>query len=216
MKCSGSTLQKILDLAVSEGFLTPNASKDGIDHSKGFLFSKENSSFVKSFKKKDLAIDLGSGGGLPGLVLSAFTACFWLLTDRSEKRCTFLKRAVFELGIDDRVEVINCSVEELSRGEYREKAKLVTARSFGSPAITAECAMPLLREDGLFVVSEPPLNNSTKNEDTWPVDGLNVLGLKEEMQWHTGLAGYRAFYRAVKCSEIYPRRFKKIVKNPVF
>ena len=98
MKCSGSTLQKILDLAVSEGFLTPNASKDGIDHSKGFLFSKENSSFVKSFKKEDLAIDLGSGGGLPGLVLSAFTACFWLLTDRSEKRCTFLKRAVFELG----------------------------------------------------------------------------------------------------------------------
>ena len=46
MKCSGSTLQKILDLAVSEGFLTPNASKDGIDHSKGFLFSKDFSLVV--------------------------------------------------------------------------------------------------------------------------------------------------------------------------
>ena len=108
MKCSGSTLQKILDLAVSEGFLTPNASKDGIDHSKGFLFSKENSSFVKSFKKKDLAIDLGSGGGLPGLVLSAFTACFWLLTDRSEKRCTFLKRGVWLSTRSARSEATSC------------------------------------------------------------------------------------------------------------
>ena len=80
MKCSDISLQKVLDLAVSEGFLTFNASKTGIEHSKGFLFSEDNSSFLKSFKNKDLAVDLGTGGGLPGLVLSIFTDCFWLLT----------------------------------------------------------------------------------------------------------------------------------------
>ena len=50
MKCSDITLQKILDLAVHEGFLTANASREGIEHSKGFLFSEENSSFLKSLK----------------------------------------------------------------------------------------------------------------------------------------------------------------------
>jgi len=216
MKCSDITLQKVLDLAVSEGFLTFNASKTGIEHSKGFLFSEENSSFLKSFKNKDLAVDLGTGGGLPGLVLSILTNCFWLLTDRGDRRCAFLKKAVFELGLDARVEVVKCSVEELSNSKYREKAKLVTARSFGPPAITAECAAPLLRKDGLFIVSEPPPDNLSENEDRWPSEGLSILGLKQKEQWHTGSAGYRAFNLDIKCPEIYPRRFSKIVKRPVF
>jgi len=210
------TLLKILDLAISEGFLTNNAAKDGINHSKGYLFSKENSSFLKSFETKDLAIDLGTGGGLPGLVLATFTNCFWLLADRSERRCAFLKKAISELGLNEKVEVIECSAEELGRGDYRGKAKLVTARSFASPAITAECASPLLRDGGLFIVSEPPFKNPTKNQDRWPVEGLADLGLKQKEQWHTGLAGYRSFVCADKCSEVYPRRFNKITKNPVF
>ena len=216
MKCSDITLQKILDLAVNEGFLTANASREGIEHSKGFLFSEENSSFLKSLKNEDLAIDLGTGGGLPGLVLSTFTNCFWLLTDRGERRCDFLKKAVLELGLDARVEVVKCSVEELSRGKYREKVKLVTARSFGPPAITAECATPFLREDGLFIVSEPPSDNSIENDNRWPPDGLNTLGLKQKEQWHTGSAGYRAFCLDGKCPKIYPRRFNRMVKSPVF
>ena len=100
MKRSDITFQKllkILDLAISEGFLTYNAAKDGINHSKGYLFSNENSSFLKSFEKKDLAIDLGTGGGLPGLVLATFTDCLWLLVDRSARRCAFLKKAISDL-----------------------------------------------------------------------------------------------------------------------
>ena len=209
-------LQKILHLANSEGFLTNNAVKTGIEHSKGYLFSKENSFFLENFKTKDLAIDLGTGGGIPGLVLATFTDCHWLLVDRSERRCAFLKKAIFELDLSQRVKVVECSAEELSRGDYRGKAKLVTARSFGSPAITAECASPLLKEDVLFIVSEPPFDESANNQDRWPVDGLTFLGLKQKEYWHTGLAGYRSFFCAVKCPETYPRRFNKILKNPVF
>ena len=219
MKRSDITFQKllkILDLAIFEGFLTYNAAKDGINHSKGYLFSNENSSFLKSFEKKDLAIDLGTGGGLPGLVLATFTDCLWLLVDRSARRCAFLKKAISDLDLNEKVEVIECSAEELSLGDYRGKAKLVTARSFASPAITAECAGPLLREDGLFIVSEPPFNNPADNQDRWPVEGLIDLGLKQKEQWHTGLAGYRSFVCVAKCPEIYPRRFNKITKNPLF
>ena len=71
-------------------------------------------------------------------------------------------------------------------------------------------------EDGLFIVSEPPFDESANNQDRWPVDGLTFLGLKQKEYWHTGLAGYRSFFCAVKCPETYPRRFNKILKNPVF
>ena len=210
------TLQKILYSANSEGFLTDTAAKTGIEHSRGYLFSKENSFFLKNLKKNDFAIDLGTGGGIPGLVLATFTDCYWLLVDRSERRCAFLKKAIFELDLIQRVEVVECSADELSQGDYRGKFKLVTARSFGSPAITAECASPLLKEDGLFIVSEPPFDKSVNNQDRWPVDGLTVLGLKQKEYWHTGLAGYRSFLCVVKCPETYPRRFNKILKKPVF
>ena len=42
--------------------------------------------------------------------------------------------------------------DPLLRGQF----DLVTARSFGRPAVTAECAAPFLRREGLLVVSEPP------------------------------------------------------------
>ena len=55
-------------------------------------------------------IDLGTGGGLPGLILSSLTDCLWLLVDRSKKRCSFLNKAVNELDLSNRVEVVECSV----------------------------------------------------------------------------------------------------------
>ena len=81
-----------------------------------YLFSKENSYFVETFKRKDLAIDLGTGGGIPGLVLATFTDCCWLLVDRSKRRCAFLKRAVFELDLNQRVNVVEERVTLLGSG----------------------------------------------------------------------------------------------------
>ena len=49
----------------------------------------------------------------------------------------------------------------------------MTARSFGPPAATAECAAPLLAVGGLLVVSEPP-----DGPDRWPADALAALGLE--------------------------------------
>ncbi|MBL88795.1 MAG: hypothetical protein CL517_00775 [Actinobacteria bacterium] len=215
-RCSNTNLKKILDLAVTKGFLTDKASNTGISHSKGFLFSEDNHIFLNNLKTTDLAIDLGTGGGLPGLILSSLTDCLWLLVDRSKKRCSFLNKAVNELDLTNRVEVVECSAEELSDNSYREKVKLVTARGFATPSITSECAAPLLREDGLFVVSEPPYINKTEVEKRWPVEGLSLLGLKHKNYWHTGLAGYRSFFRESYCPDVYPRKFKKILQNPLF
>ena len=119
------------------------------------------------------------------------------------------------LEISDRVEIMESSVEELARTGYRGRAMLVTARSFGAPAKTAECAAPLLRTRGILVVSEPPQPASERSE-RWPAEGLNKLGLSDSGHWHTGSHGYRAFVCDRTCPSDFPRRMPKIVADPLF
>jgi 16S rRNA (guanine527-N7)-methyltransferase len=60
------------------------------------------------------ALDLGSGGGLPGLVLARhWPASVWVLLDGSPKRTGFLADAVEELELTDRVTVVTGRAEEV-------------------------------------------------------------------------------------------------------
>ena len=86
------------------------------------------------------AVDLGSGGGVPGLVLAAlrWPACRWTLVDASAKRCRFLADRVNDLGLDGRVAVVHARAEDLGRGELRIDRRAVQhAAAASRPAGTA-------------------------------------------------------------------------------
>jgi 16S rRNA (guanine527-N7)-methyltransferase len=69
--------------------------------------------------------------------------------------------------------VVEARAEEAARRpDLRETFDAVVARSFGPPAVTAECAVGFLRPAGGLVVSEPPGDE----EDRWPAEGLEELG----------------------------------------
>jgi len=122
------------------------------------------------------ALDLGAGGGLPGLVLAAniWPETHWVFVDAQTKRTEFLSEACEDLGLAGRVAIVNERAEVVARdASHRGHYDLVVARSFGSPAVTAECAAPLLRVGGRLVVSEPP---STHVADRWPPSGTGEFG----------------------------------------
>ncbi|MEO6627579.1 MAG: RsmG family class I SAM-dependent methyltransferase, partial [Aquihabitans sp.] len=123
------------------------------------------------------SLDLGAGGGLPGLVLAAqfWPTTMWTFLDAQLRRTEFLAYAIEELGLDDRVEVVMERAEVVGRDPaHRAGYDLVVSRSFGAPAVTAECAAPLLRPGGVLVVSEPP---ATALETRWPPSEVAKLGL---------------------------------------
>jgi 16S rRNA (guanine527-N7)-methyltransferase len=95
--------------------------------------------------------DLGSGAGLPGLVLAASRpeARFDLLESIS-RRCDFLREAIDRMGLAN-ARVICERSEDWARGEGREAYDAVTARSVGRLAALAELASPLLRDGGVLV-----------------------------------------------------------------
>lgn len=204
------SVKGVLEAASAEGFVTPSAADAGVEHSRGFLRHGVNQAPIR-LDGGDLGIDIGSGGGLPGLVLAGMTDGDWVLVDRAERRCTFLRWAVGELDLADRVEVICGDVVDLARGSLRGVANLVTARGFGSPATTVECGAPLVSEGGRLVVSEPPGGASR-----WPRWVLDELDLVDEGSWHAESATYRAFLSGGTCPERYPRRSSRQAADPLF
>jgi 16S rRNA (guanine527-N7)-methyltransferase len=95
--------------------------------------------------------DLGSGAGLPGLVLAACLPDTRLdLIESLGRKCEFLTEAAGRMGLRNVTVVCERSEDWASSGG-REAYDAVTARAVGSLATLAELASPLLREGGILV-----------------------------------------------------------------
>jgi 16S rRNA (guanine527-N7)-methyltransferase len=101
----------------------------------------------------------------------------------------------------------------------------VLARSFGRPAVVAECAAPLLRPGGWLVVSEPPGSSPEDRPDLpsdppgegprWPAEPLGQLGLTPDQLVHEEF-DYQTLRQADPCPERFPRRDGVPAKRPLF
>lgn len=158
------------------------------------------------------ALDLGSGAGLPGLPLAlAWPATRWYLLEGSKKRARFLCEAAAQLGLSGRVAVIGERAETAGHGHLRGRCNLVVARSFGAPAVTAECGAPFLESGGRLIVAEPPGGLPER----WDPDGLAVLGLRAGDRL-TGRTSYQTLIQDQPCPDRFPRRVGVPAKRPLF
>jgi 16S rRNA (guanine527-N7)-methyltransferase len=200
-------LQRSADL----GFLGGMPLQDQIDHSLGFVSAVE----LALGHRPDSVVDLGTGGGVPGLVLhSCWPGCRVVLVDGNQRRTEFLSAEVEGWGSSS-PEVVRGRAEELGRDDrYRDRFEVVTARSFGPPAVTAECGAPLLGLGGILVVSEPPEESET---DRWPEGQLSELGLVPEgrMRFDERF-GYQVLRKTARTPDRYPRRIGIPSKRPLF
>ncbi|MFP5256982.1 MAG: 16S rRNA (guanine(527)-N(7))-methyltransferase RsmG [Acidimicrobiia bacterium] len=183
------------------GFLGPGPIEAHLRHSRAYL--RPLAGVVGT------VVDLGSGGGVPGLVVAAARPDLHLvLLDSMAKRCRFLAEAVAALGLD--AEVVEGRAEEVGRSDWRGRANAVVARSFGPPAATAECAAPLLKVGGRLIVSEPPDSRAR-----WPEHELKELGLRPTERLNDG-AFVQVLEQVVPCPARYPRRTGIPTKRPLF
>lgn len=190
-----------LERARQLGFLGPGPVDAHVRHSQVFLRAVAGVTGT--------VVDLGSGGGVPGLVLAVARPDLHLvLADAMAKRCRFLAEAVTALHLD--AEVVEGRAEDLGRSASRGQVDAVVARSFGPPAATAECAAPLLRPGGILVVSEPP-----EGPPRWPAEGLAALGLARATRVTDG-ATVQVLEQVQPCPERFPRRVGVPTKRPLF
>jgi 16S rRNA (guanine527-N7)-methyltransferase len=162
-------------------------------------------------------LDLGSGGGLPGLVLARYRPELELtLLEARQRACRFLRDAVAELGLAGVVVVEARSEEAAHRPELRERFDAVVARSFGPPAVTAECAVGFLVPGGRLVVSEPPMEDgAAAPSPRWPAEGLAGLGFGAAVRSGGPGAGFVSLTK-VRADGRWPRRVGIPAKRPLW
>jgi 16S rRNA (guanine527-N7)-methyltransferase len=147
---------------------------------------------------------------VPGLVLAlGWPSSRWVLLDAGARRTAFLESAVGELDLAERVMVVADRAELAARDDaLRGVFDLVVARSFGAPAVTAECAAGFLGVGGHLVVSEPP----TETSERWPAAGLAELGLRDQGRY----GPVRVLEQIEMVSDRFPRRVGIPTKRPLW
>ncbi|GJN00184.1 hypothetical protein PR202_ga17598 [Eleusine coracana subsp. coracana] len=100
-------------------------------------------------------IDVGSGAGLPGLILAVARPSWrFTLLESMRKRCTFLEHAVEVMGLSN-VNVVCDRAENVGQSlDYREAYDIAAARAVAELKVLAEYCLPLVRVGGLFVAAK--------------------------------------------------------------
>ncbi len=105
-------LLAVLERSRSLGFLGPGSLRVQVNHARGFTAGPPGG----RGGPPAMFLDLGSGGGLPGLVLAAeWRDSRGVLLDATARRCDFLAEVVDELGWEGRIEVICARAEDAGR-----------------------------------------------------------------------------------------------------
>jgi len=95
--------------------------------------------------------DVGSGGGLPGLVLAIMRPQRQVhLIEATARKAAFIAETAADLGLE--VEVHPERSEAVARGPLRDGFACVVARALAPPQVAVELCLPLCRPGGRLVL----------------------------------------------------------------
>jgi 16S rRNA (guanine527-N7)-methyltransferase len=129
------------------------AIRDPVDVATGHVVDSLTALPVLRERSVERFLDLGSGGGFPGLPLAiALPAVHALLVDSVGKKVRFLDTVVEAIGLTGRVEPFAGRAEALATDPaQRGRWPAVTARAVAALPELAELAFPLLEPGGVLV-----------------------------------------------------------------
>ena len=196
-------LRTVLEDAQRVGLLGPGPVERHVGHAEAWAEAIAPGRFL----------DLGSGAGIPGLVLAlAWPTVAGALLDGQTRRTAWLRTAVARLDLADRISVVEGRAEDLGHDPaLREQFEVVVARGFAAPPATAECGAAFAAVGGILTVSEPP-----DHPDRWPVEALARVGLGNPRQVVHGGATFVILPKDSALAGDFPRRRNVPVRNPLW
>lgn len=132
---------------------------------KGMLLHVEDSlSCLDEFQRhRGPFLDIGTGGGFPGVPLAIASGRTGVLIDSVQKKARAVQEMIDNLGLQDLVHARGVRSEELAL-ETGEAFETVTARAVSSLPTTMELATPLLVPGGEFIALRGKVDETDVDE----------------------------------------------------
>jgi len=163
-------------------------------------------------------LDLGSGGGFPGIPIKICREDIGLyLMDSSRKKTSFLEGVVRALALE-RSYVLWGRAEELGQNaEHREKYDILLSRAVNEMASLVELVLPLVRLEGCAYLYKGPKGAKEADEAK---KAISTCGGKLEKIWAYRLPTGEAreiycFKKTEKTPPQYPRKAGKPARKPL-
>lgn len=172
---------------------------------------------VCDLNQKLSVLDLGTGAGFPGIPLKiVFPELQITLADSLNKRISFLKEVMEELGLEG-IEAIHCRAEEFAhKKEYRESFDLCVSRAVANLSTLSEYCLPFVKVGGNFISYK---SGECDEEVAASKKAVSILGgeIKNVHKFSLGDSG-RSFItieKVKKTPKTYPRKAGTPSKEPI-
>jgi 16S rRNA (guanine527-N7)-methyltransferase len=161
-------------------------------------------------------MDVGSGAGFPGLVLSiALPDAQAALLDARRKRCDFLAEAVRRLGLQN-TQVVWGRAEDVAHTAHRERYDLALARAVAPLSVLAELLLPFVRVGGGALCWKGP---GLEGEKAAGKKAAALLGGKMGETVNLLIPGRESYVQVIRKTaptpEKYPRKAGLAEKSPL-
>lgn len=119
---------------------------------------------VKFISSNDIIYDLGSGAGLPAIVISIATKAKLYLIESDTRKSVFLNYVVNTLGLD--AKIINERIENIDFNQYQKASKIIS-RAMANISLLMEFYIKISPKDSMILLKgktfQKELDEAQKN-----------------------------------------------------
>ncbi|GMO12962.1 MAG: 16S rRNA (guanine(527)-N(7))-methyltransferase RsmG [Mycoplasmoidaceae bacterium] len=163
------------------------------------------------FKKNMSVLDIGSGSGIPGIVLKLlYPQIILTIIESNGKKVTFLKELCKKLNID--VTIYMKRAEDIRNNE-REKYDLVTSRAVSELSTLLEISIPYCKVGG-FIIEPKGSHYKSELENAKKIISATGIELVETKSYDTTYQNNVLIFKKNNVTDtMYPRKWNEIIKD---
>ena len=165
-------------------------------------------------------IDVGTGGGFPGLAVAiALPGAELVLLDSVSRKTAAVAAMVDALGLSARVQVRTERIETMAHApQWRSNFDLAMARAVASAPVVAEYLVPLLRREGAALLYRGQWSEADGRELKRALQALKAdvsAVQRQELPCHRGLRHVLRVHPTEPCPAKFPRAVGLPTKFPL-